>query len=137
MLEISSELKKAYQESLFTIDGSDTINLKTHSKDCIKFLDNNNAISAVIITAYNPYSQAECDTINEISNMNLKSDLLDNGYKAIASINTGKDGCWLEKSWMVLDLEQPEIQKYLKKYKQNACLLITASGPELIYLDQI
>ena len=137
MPEISSELKQAYQESLFTIDGSDTINLKTHSKDCIKFLDKHNANSAVIITAYNPYSQAECDITNEIANMHLKNDLLNNGYNAVGSVNTGKDGCWPEKSWMVLDFKRSEIQKYLNKYKQNACLLITESGPELIYLDKL
>lgn len=138
---ISRELKQAYEATLFTAQIATSVDFKhgdvNPKADALLVLFD--APSAVLITAWNPYSEPRSKNENEASQQRLEDELSARGIKLLPSEGKGLIGEWPpEPSVLALGLEFRAAQDLAVKYQQNAYLWIEKGFPaELIYPDPV
>ena len=135
---ISQDLKQAYESTLFTAQLATSVDFK-HGEESPKadallvLLD---VQSAVLITAWNPYSEPKTKEENESAQQRLEAELTTRGIRFLPAIGKGTSDEWAEPSVLALGIGFAAAQELAVKYQQNCYLWIEKGFPaELIYPD--
>lgn len=138
---LSDELLTAYQQTDYIVyDGDETITLKVgqSSKAAASLLKQNNAESAVFITAWNPFSESHDDTINAAANKRLFQVLQSLTAVIIEGEGISADKRWREASYFALRVSQEQVKKLCLDFDQTAAVFVDDSGTvELLFHSQI
>ena len=130
-LKSKEELKKSYLTTTYLvyIDGEQSaIKIGEPAPFVIKkLLDNGH--TAVIITAWNPRSQAYSLEENKQRNINLLASL-DNKYLVRNALGQGNDPSWqAEESFFILGMNQEVAEQLANDYEQYAYVWLEADTP--------
>ena len=135
---ISQDLKQAYESTLFTAQLTTSVDFKhgeaSPKADALLVLFD--VQSAVLITAWNPFSEPKTKEENEIAQQRLETSLMAQGTRFLPAIGKGTSDEWAEPSVLALGMRFAAAQALAVKYQQNAYLWIEKGFPaELIYPD--
>lgn len=135
---ISKELKQAYEDTLFSAQLATSVDFK-HGEASAKadaLLVLFDVQTAILITAWNPYSEPKTKEENEAAQARLEAELTAKGIRFLPAIGKGTSDEWAEPSVLALGVEFLAAQTLAVKYQQNAYLWIEKGFPaELIYPD--
>ena len=135
---ISQDLKQAYESTLFTAQLATLVDFKhgeaSPKADALLVLFD--VQSAVLITAWNPYSEPKTKEENEAAQQRLEAELTTRGIRFLPAIGKGTSDEWAEPSVLALGMGFATAQALAVKYQQNCYLWIEKGFPaELIYPD--
>ncbi|RZS57962.1 DUF3293 domain-containing protein [Sphaerotilus mobilis] len=125
---VDAGLVSAYEATNFEVLGAHPLVL--HVKDgpdevaaAAAWLASFGAGSAVIITAWNPFSQSCSSEWNAAANGSLLAAVKAAGLRWEPARGVGLDGLWSEESYCVFDVPPDLVDAWLLEYRQNAVLL--------------
>ena len=135
---MSEELRNAYANTLFLGHFSASFEFKpgetSPKSDAILTLFE--AQAAVVITAWNPYSEPKTKEENEAAQQRLEAELKSQGVRFLPATGKGTADEWTEPSVLALGMGFAAAQELAVKYQQNAYLWIEKGFPAvLIYPD--
>ncbi len=136
---IANNLIASYRGTNYQIGvSSDAIFLRIdqYSESLAKLLATSQQSCAVIISAYNPYSQLVSDEENLAAHESLRNCLSHHSCPMIESLNIDPANIWLaEKSFFVPGLDLNTAQSLGQQFNQNAMVWIGNDAiPRLILL---
>lgn len=129
---IAPSLVQAYTETEYMVYGDSPMILQVgKSSPALSKLYQDYALDCcVFITAWNPFSRAVDDQINNSLQARLKNDLSDQGLTFIDGIGRHPSGNWTgEPSFLVLGLPLEAAKNLGTRYQQNAVIWC---GPEAL-----
>lgn len=100
--------------------------LTVHAADCAAF-----------VTAWNPFSGRQSETVNQAAQAHLEEELRRRGYTLIAGIGVDPCGQWPgEPSVLVLGMARPEAVEIGRACRQHAVVWARRGAPvELVLID--
>jgi hypothetical protein len=136
---VASDLIESYRATSYQIGvNSDAIFLRIdrYSESLAKLLIASQQSCAVIISAYNPYSQLVSDEENQAAHESLRNCLSHHYYPVIESLNIDPANLWpAEKSFFVPGLDLNTARALGRQFNQNAMVWIGNDAiPRLILL---
>jgi hypothetical protein len=92
---------------------------------------------AVVITAWNPFSQAQSLELNEADNADLLSAIEQAQLKWAYARGCGPSEEWCEDGYCVFDAPDALVEEWLVRFQQNAAFRVRFSGPvEIVWHEQ-
>lgn len=123
-MSISEELLSAYKATNFEVySGEDKFVLKVDApnREFDSLLAQNNAKSAVVITAWNPWSEQKTPDDNEANQSKMESGLVDEGFQLLPAAGVDPAGQWpAEASCCVLGMDLEQGKRRGIQFRQNA-----------------
>ncbi len=102
-----------------------------------RWLAEQGASSAVVITAWNPFSQAQSQALNEADNADLLSAIEQAQLKWFYARGCGPSEEWCEDGYCVFDGPDALVEEWLVTFQQNAALRVRFGGPvEIVWHKQ-
>lgn len=96
------------------------------------------ALTAAIITAWNPRSQLFDQAENERRNYCFYKELEQAGYSVLRALGKGTDNKWpAEESFFIPGINQATAEKYAEKYEQNAYIWLEYNKPVLLNFSPV
>ncbi len=137
---IASNLITSYRDTNYQIGvGFETISLRIdqYSVSLAKLLATSKQSGAVIISAYNPYSQLADNEKNLAAHESLRNFLRHYSPPTIESLNIDPTGKWpIEKSFLIAGMDLDTAQSVGQRFNQNAIVWIGSDAiPRLILLN--
>ena len=103
---ISQDLKQAYESTLFTAQLATSVDFKhgeaSPKADALLVLLD--VQSAVLITAWNPFSEPKTKEENEVAQRSLETELTAQGIRFLSAIGKGTVDEWAEPSVLALGI---------------------------------
>lgn len=133
---LSPELVDAYRRTDYVVRGVAGVTLRLDDAPGRHdaWLQRANAGSAVVITAWNPFSVALQPSENEAANRRLLDEIKQAGLRCTAAVGASSDGQWAEEGWCVFDVPDTLLSRWLLAFGQNAALRVRrGSRPELVW----
>ena len=121
---IDQQLLNAYLSTIYRIK-KPAIDIKIGSQNLQlnEFLMDNSAFSWAIITAYNPYSQAQSVEINQNSQLRLSNYLKKQKLAYVESVNIDPFEKWPnEESYFIFDIYPNNAKEIALHFHQNAII---------------
>src|SRR5260370_32254354 len=137
--QIPKGLIEEYQATEYRIGESPegfTLRIDRRSDALARLLSNSDRACALFITAYNPFSQPQCEEENKLANRFLVEDLVRQAGSVTAGIGINPVGQWPgEPGYLALGLDRETSYALGRKYRQNAGVWAAADGvPQLLLL---
>lgn len=133
---LPAELIQAFTETDYIVHDETpfTININQPCPALRTLMDENNALDAAFITAFNPFSKQLSAQQNEARQHELKEDLKKRGLKFIDGIGRHPNNNWPgEPSLLVLGLAKEAARSMAKKYEQYAFVWVSVDTlPEIV-----
>ena len=123
---------------LFIGDGGDvTLNIDRHNPDFDRVLEKRGAMSAVVVTAYNPRSVVLLEAENRARHARLTALLEERGFAYALGEGRDPTGHWkAELECVVFGISAEIGLDIARAFDQNAIVLVMRGGaPELLYPD--
>jgi hypothetical protein len=90
--------------------------------------------SAVVITAWNPFSHQLSQLKNDAANRHLVNAIEEMSLRWVAARGSSAGGGWHEDSCCVFDVPASLVEQWLVRYQQNAVVRVRRGGiPELVW----
>jgi hypothetical protein len=89
-----------------------------------EWLDDNNAATAVIITAWNPFSHQLSSAKNEKANHHLLQAIERRSLRWAPARSAAAGGGWSEDGYCVFDVPDAMVEHWLITYQQNAAVRV-------------
>jgi len=128
MRTISPELIRAYREADYIVlDEGIEIRLQvgTVNLELARLMNNHNAHTASVLTAYNPYSEVKTKQDNELAQMQLRQRLKEMGIATLDAIGRDAKEQWEpEPSVLALDITLKQAETLADEFGQNAFIWI-------------
>jgi len=124
-------LVAAYQATDFIVRANGTITLRVDVpvQGLTNWLKDQDARSAVVITAYSPFSRPTSDDENTRMQDELRKAVSDAGLSWGDASGAARDGAWPEEpSECVFDAPEELIDAWLERFKQYAVVSATLDG---------
>ena len=94
----------------------------------------NNSESAIVITAWNPFSHQLSAKKNELANRHLAGAIESAFRRWVPARGAATGGRWAEDSYCVFDVPDPLLEQWLVRYQQNAAVRVRrGERPELVW----
>lgn len=120
------DLVHAFEQTLFEVHGTAPITLQVgHGAEQVsRWLDGYQAHSATVITAWNPFGQAQDASVNQAANAQLLAEIEATGlaWQPGRGVSTTDD--WFEDSFCVFDATEAQIDAWLVAHRQLAVLCV-------------
>ena len=136
---ISAELMAAYHATVVRIHDGNPVVLSiadpvgTHDR----WVAERGETNAVIITAWNPFSQVQSQDLNVADNAILLADIEAAQLTWVSARGSGPSGEWFEDSFCVFDVPDALIDEWLVTFQQNAAFRVRVGGPvEIVWHRQ-
>lgn len=133
---LSPALVQAFWDTLFSVEGlAEPLRIGVHAAATDEWLTRQNAQTAVVITAYNPFAQETRTSENEARQSALLLALRGEGWRYFAAEGQGIDGAWpAEPSVCVLDVPELVAKSWLVRLRQLALVAVRRGhAPELAF----
>jgi len=134
--EISVDLLAAYHATVVRIHDGNPVVLSiadpvgTHDR----WLAERGKVNAVVITAWNPFSQAQSQELNEADNAVLLSAIEQEQLTWLPARGSDPAGEWFEDSFCVFDVPDAMLDEWLVTFQQNAAFRVRVGGQvELVW----
>jgi hypothetical protein len=128
MRTISPELIRAYREAHYIVfnEGMEIrLQVSTVNLELARLMNNHNAHTASVLTAYNPYSEVKTKQENELAQTQLRQRLQEMGIATLEAVGRDAKEQWEpEPSVLALDLTLKEVETLADEYGQNAFIWI-------------
>ncbi len=128
MRTISPELIRAYREAHYIVlDEGKEIHLQvdTINLELVRLMNNHNAHTASVLTAYNPYSEVKTKQDNELAQMQLRQRFKEMGIAILEAVGRDAKEQWEpEPSVLALDLTLKQAETLADEFGQNAFIWI-------------
>ena len=99
-----------------------------------EWLAKNQSDSAVVITAWNPFSHQLSPAKNEAANRHLESAIRGRSLGWALASAADPTGRWREASFCVFDVPDSLVDEWLIRYQQNAVIRVRKGGrPTLVW----
>jgi hypothetical protein len=90
--------------------------------------------SAVVITAWNPFSHQLSQLKNDAANRHLVNAIEDASLRWAPARGSSPGGGWHEDSYCVFEVPESLVEHWLVRYQQNAVVRVRRGGrPELVW----
>jgi len=140
-MTIEVSLLDAYLSTHFVVYEGDTTFTIMCGRQLPEFdtlLDSRGVKSAVIITAWNPWSRATGHRENECAQKKLEDTLRQAEFSYLPSSGVDPNGEWpAEPSFCVLGMSAQEAELWSKTYRQNAVVIYRAHGSAELLLTPV
>ncbi|MGY0194571.1 DUF3293 domain-containing protein [Leptothrix sp. BB-4] len=136
---VDADLAAAYESTAFEVLGDRPIVLKVQDGPdeidaAATWLAGFGAESAIVITAWNPFSESRTTEWNEAANERLQADVKAAGRRWLPARGVSEDGNWSEASGCVFDVPPQRVDAWLVEFRQHAVLLARrGESPVLIW----
>jgi hypothetical protein len=97
-------------------------------------LDAHAARHGVFITAHNPRSEPQPDSVNQAANDAMRRILAERGLVALPHIGRSPDGDWIEHGFFVIGLEPADALSLAAEFEQFAIVLTERGKPAQLLL---
>ena len=128
MRTISPELIRAYREADYIVfnEGIEIrLQVGTVNLELARLMNDKNALTASVLTAYNPYSEVKTKQENELAQMQLRQRLKEMGIATLDAIGRDAKERWEpEPSVLALDLTLKQAENLADEFAQNAFIWI-------------
>ena len=128
MRTISPELIRAYREAHYIVfnEGIDIrLQVGAVNLELARLMNDKNARTASVLTAYNPYSEVKTKQENELAQMQLRERLKEMGIATLDAIGRDAKEQWEpEPSVLALDLTLKQTETLADEFGQNAFIWI-------------
>jgi len=128
MRTIAPELIRAYREAHYIVlDEGKEIRLQVGkvNLELARLMNDKNAHTASILTAYNPYSEVKTKQENELAQMQLRQRFKEMGIATLDAIGRDAKEQWEpEPSVLALDLTLKQAETLADEFGQNAYIWI-------------
>ena len=128
MRTISPELIRAYREADYIVfnEGIDIrLQVGAVNLELARLMNDKNARTASVLTAYNPYSEVKTKQENELAQMQLRERLKEMGIATLDAIGRDAKEQWeSEPSVLALDLTLKQAETLADEFGQNAFIWV-------------
>ena len=128
MRTISPELIRAYREAHYIVfnEGIDIrLQVGAVNLELARLMNDKNARTASVLTAYNPYSEVKTKQENELAQMQLRQRLEELGIATLEVVGRDAKEQWEpEPSVLALDLTLKQAETLADEFGQNAFIWI-------------
>jgi hypothetical protein len=132
------ELAASYDAALYEVDGDAPVTLRIGQSPPVAWLPGLGANSATLITAWNPFSQALDEAINQARLQQLTEVVSAAGLRHVPARGRDPSGLWTpEPGLCVLDLPQPLALQWLRDFDQFAAVVADDQGCRLLWHPDI
>ena len=133
---IPAELVAAYSATLYEVLGdlSAVISITDTAGAHDPWLTQNNSQTAVVITAWNPFSEQMAPAINAAANIRLQMSIETRKLHSAPAQGRHPLGEWSEESVCVFDVSDELLDSWLIDYRQNAAIRVRlGEQPQLVW----
>ena len=128
MRAISPELIRAYREAHYIVfnEGIDIrLQVGAVNLELARLMNDKNARTASVLTAYNPYSEVKTKQDNELAQMQLRQRFKEMGIAILEAVGRDAKEQWEpEPSVLALDLTLKQAETLADEFGQNAFIWI-------------
>jgi Protein of unknown function (DUF3293) len=121
------------------IDGGKeiTVRIGESSRDLDALLEAHSARHGVFITAHNPRSEPQPDSVNQIANDAIRRIFAERGLVTLPHIGRSPDGDWIEHGFFVLELARSDALSLAAEFEQFAIVLTERGKPAELLLTAL
>lgn len=127
---IPAELIAAYEATdfLFVVAGAEVVVKIGRRLDAPAVFHRENRMA--VVTAYNPFSRATEDLVNEARQRELIAAVESEGLEWLPAVGADPDNVWPpEPSLAVFGATDSHLDQWMEKFEQNAVVVVTFSSP--------
>lgn len=128
---MTDRLLDAFSGTDFIINVSPEVRVRVgdRSTDLARLLHRHGAQSAIVVTAFNPFSAELSIDINRLRQLHLHQGLEQRGLRSLDAEGRDPSGQWApEPSLLVLDASSEQAEQMMVSYQQHAIVGMTAEG---------
>lgn len=133
---LPAELVAAYQATLYEVFGERlaVISVADTAGAHDQWLARNDSHTAVVITAWNPFSRSLDSVANDEANAQLRSAIESQKLRCVGARGRHPSGQWSEDSLCAFDVPDPLLDEWLIAYRQNAAIRVRlGEQPQLVW----
>ncbi|MDO5506023.1 MAG: DUF3293 domain-containing protein [Pseudoxanthomonas suwonensis] len=123
------ELRKDYQDGCTLLPPDLALQLGEHGQAVDAWLDHNDARSATILSAADPFGQQAHAGGNRLRHALLQSVLEREGIRALTVPGREDDDTRFDATWCLLDVEPARLDALLRAWEQFAAIRVTHGQP--------
>ena len=131
---LPAELVAAYEATLYEVFGERpaVLSVADAAGAHDQWLARNDSHTAVVITAWNPFSRSLDAAANEEANALLRAAIESQNLRCVAARGRHPSGQWSEESLCAFDVPDPLLDEWLIEYRQNAAIRVRLGEQPLL-----
>lgn len=128
MAELNENLLRSFLETTYFVRVADKCvggKIGERSEEFDAMLAVRNAKSAMLITAWNPWSERKTDAENAAANGRLKDRIVSEGFEFLPSFNRGAKQDWPdEEGFCVFGVNREDARRFAREFEQHAVVFL-------------